>query len=562
MKSAQVGATEAGNNWLGYIIHIAPGATLMVVPTDEMMRNNSNVRIDPMIAASPALRSRIGKGKKDGNTTSRKKFPGGFHIYCGAGSPVGLSSLPIENLFFDETDRYPINVGKEGSAISLGKARTTTYEDTRKIFYVSTPTIDGVSSIQKEFNNSDQCYCHVPCPHCGLMQRLMFKQLKWKDNDPATTYYECEGCDVPLKENDKRWMLEVEEVNGRSVMKRAKWIAANPGFKNKRRRGFHINALYSLLGYKWTNCVQDWMDAQGDDLKMCTWTNTVEGECWKEVVDVPDWNMLYNRRESYKLNTPNKDVAVITAGVDIQKNRIEVEIVGWCKNKESYSIDYRVYYGDTADGEVWKNLDKIVNEVWIREDGIVMPMRIMCVDSGAYTNLVYEWCRKYDTSKVIPIKGRQKLDTVLGPPKAIDLAHDGKPIGTFKCWGVGTDICKGELYGWLRAVKKGEEPTPTGYCHFPQYGEAYFKMLTAEQKVIKVNNKGYRVYEWSLPSHARNEALDCRVYARAAMFSLGCDRWKDHDWEVMRLSYLPKTPPPSETSSKSGSAFLDGKSIW
>lgn len=558
MKSAQVGATEAGNNWLGYIIHIAPGAFLMVVPTDEMMRNNSNIRIDPMIKATPVLRKRIGKSKsKDGNTTSRKKFPGGFSIFCGANSPVGLSSVPIEKLFFDETDRYPTNVGKEGSALSLGRARTNTYVATRKIFYVSTPTIDGVSAIQKEFNNSDQRHYHVPCPYCGLFQNLVWEQIKWEDDKPETAKYQCIGCDKLIEEKHKHWMLDPV---------RAHFVAHNPSFRNKRRIGFHANALYSMLGYKWENAVQEYIDAKGDDLKMCAWTNTVLGLVWREVVDVPDWKNLYARRLHYKVNKPPKDVAVITAGADVQANRIEVEIVGWCANKESYSIDYRVLWGDTSSADVWRQLAAVIDEVWIREDGAALPMRLMCVDASAFTDTVYEFCRQYDTSRVIPIKGKDTLDVVIKSPIAVDVAKDGKAIGKLKVWRVGTNLCKGELYGWLRQTKIIGEPTPTGYCNFPvdgRYAEAYFKMLTAEQKQIAINTKGYREYKWVLPSHARNEALDCRIYARAATYVLGCDRWKSVDWEIMRTSYLPKSAPtPKEQQAKKGSGFLNGGSIW
>lgn len=557
MKSAQVGATEAGNNWLGYIIHISPGAMLMVVPTDEMMRNNSNIRIDPMINSSPVLRSRIGKVKaRDGNTTSRKKFPGGFGLFCGANSPVGLSSVPIKYLFFDETDRYPTNVGKEGSALSLGRARTITYAKSgRKIFYVSTPTIDGISAIQKEFANSDQRRYHVPCPHCGVLQHLKWSRIEWVPDQPETAMYRCEGCEVLIDEKYKHWMLDPC---------RSDWIATNPSFRNKKRCGFHINALYSLLGYSWHNAVQEYIDALGDDLKMCTWTNTVLGEVWKEIVDVPDWKNLYARRMHYKMNQPPKDVAILTAGVDVQQNRIEVEIVGWCANKESYSVDYRVLYGDVYSEAPWKQLAKIVDETWIREDGAAMPLRLMCVDASAFADTVYEFCRHYDTGRVIPIKGKNDLDVVIKSPIAIDVsARDGKPIGKMKVWRVGTDLCKGELYGWLRQTKIDKETVPIGYCNFPQYPENYFKMLTAEQKQIAIDNKGYRQYKWILPSHARNEALDCRVYARAAMNVVGCDRWKQVDWDIMRASYIPKSEPtPSEKAKNKGSGFLDGGTIW
>lgn len=562
MKGAQIGATEIGNNWIGYTIHIAPAATLMVMPTDETVIKNSKIRIAPMINATPVLRNRINssKSKEGGNTLKEKEFPGGVLIMTGAGSPTALRSLPIKKLMLDEIDGYELNVGKEGSPIQLAIARTNTYiESGRKIFYISTPTIDGMSAIQKEYNNSDRRKFFVPCPHCGLMQTIEFENIKWEDGKPETAKLQCQGC---MDEKTGKPKLIDERYKIRMLSK-GQWIATNPDFADtKTRRGYHLSALYSPLGYKWSQAVKEYLAAQGDDLKMCTFVNTVLGDVWKETVDVPEWSSLYGRRRNYKFNVPPEQVALITVGVDVQKDRLELEIVGWCNNKVSYSLDYRVIPGDTDGEEVWAKLERVVNETWTRADGAVLPMRLMCVDSGFNTETVYKFCRKFDTNKVIPIKGRgEKFHAIVGRPQQVDVSRNGKPIGTMKVWGVGDAVVKSELYGFLRQVAIDGQPEPTGYCYFPMYDEHYFKMLVSEERRIVVNAKGYREYKWVLPSHKRNEALDCRVYARAAVNVLGVDRWNSEDWEIMRNSYLQPEDKPSE-QKRTGSAFLGGESIW
>lgn len=565
MKGAQIGATEVGNNWIGYIIHIAPAATLMVMPTDETVIKNSKIRIAPMINATPVLRKRINtsRSKDGGNTMKEKEFPGGVLIMTGAGSPTALRSLPIKNLMLDEIDGYEANVGKEGSPIQLAIARTNTYiESGRKIFYISTPTIDGISAIQKEYNNSDRRKYFIPCPHCGLMQTIEFDNIKWEDGKPETAKLQCKGC---MDEKTGKPML-IDERYKMRMLTQGQWQATNTDFTDtKNRRGYHLSALYSSLGYKWSQAVREYLAAQGDDLKMCTFVNTVLGEVWKEAVDVPEWSALYGRRQQYKKDKLHNSIALITCGVDVQKDRLELEIVGWCNNLVSRSIRYEVIWGDTDGDKVWEELSKFIDTTFEREDGSLLPLRMTCIDSGFNTETVYKFCRKYESNKVIAIKGRgEKFHAIIGRPQQIDVQRNGKPIGSMKVWGVGDAIIKSELYGFLRQVHIDGTNEPRGYCYFPMYyDEHYFKMLVSEERRIVVNTKGYREYKWVLPSHRRNEALDCRVYARAGVNVLGVDRWNEEDWEITRTSYpKPTDKPPTQEQTKSGSPFLGGESIW
>jgi len=558
MKGAQVGLTEAGNNWIGYTIDVSPCPFLAVQPTKDMAERNSKIRIQPMIEAAPILAAKIkpARSRDSGNTILKKEFPGGILVMTGANSASGLRSMPARNVFLDEVDAYPLDLDGEGSPIDLAKARTRTFPK-KKIFIISTPTIEGQSIIAAQFLETDQRYYFVPCPHCGGMQVLRFGQLRYTPGKYDKVTYECEHCGEQIQERFKTKMLAAGQ-----------WIATAPEKANYLKVGYHISSMYSPYGwYSWANAAQDYEDCKTDIPKLKTFVNTVLGETWKEEGDAPDWELLYNKRESYAQNTVHKDVAFLTAGVDIQKDRIELEIVGWAKGKQSYSIDYRVLLGNTS-GEntpVWQQLAEVLNETWQREDGAMLSIRMMAVDSGYNTSEVYAFCRKYDPSRVVPTKGQEAQSIMVSTPRAVDISRKGKAINGIKVRHVGISIIKSELYGWLRLQRNEDDSYPNGYCHFPQYEAHYFKGLTAEKLELK-KVRGFDKYMW-VKKYERNEPLDCRVYARAAANMLGMDNWKEEQWRKILLSIQPPTKKnnqitnpeitPTEKQRKRRSSFWD-----
>lgn len=540
IKGAQIGATEMGFNWMGYIIDVAPAPTMMVQPTESMAKRNSKMRFDPMVEATSRLRDKIkpARSRDADNTTLQKGFPGGVLVMTGANSAVGLRSMPVRFLMLDEVDGYPMDLDGEGSPVDLARARTRTFAR-RKIFILSTPTVDGVSVVDKEFKTTDQRYFFLPCPHCEAYQILKWENLKWEAGYPETVQYFCEECGCGIEERHKTWMLN-----------RGQMIATNPEARNPLKVGFHVSSLYSPFGwYSWEQAARDWEDAEGDVTKQKTFVNTVLGLTWKEEGEAPPWENLYNRRELYVQNKPCKEVMFITVGVDVQKDRIELEVVGWCKKKRTYSIDFRVILGDTAKEEVWDELALVVSEQWEREDGYVLPMKLMAVDTGYNTQSVYAFCNRFDATRVIPVKGQQKQQTIVSPPKQVDITKGGKKVGKTKVWNVGVDILKSELYGWLRNEIKEDGTIPTGYCHFPQYDQHYFKGLTGEQLELQKNKKGYNEYVWK-KKYERNEPLDCRVYARAAAYVVGIDRFEDSEKWWSSLVRERVTKPSREERSK------------
>lgn len=542
MKGVQLGFTESGLNMVGAYIDLDPCAIMYVMPTIEMSKGISESRIDPMVENCDSLRRKIrpAKEKDSGNTKLKKQYPGGVLVLAGANSAASLRSRPVKVLVLDEVDGYPLNVDKEGSPISLAEKRTSTYGAQRKIYKLSTPTLYGQSVIEPEFEATDKRYYFVPCPHCGAIQHLQWVQMRWTPGNYDSVRYECEHCEEHIEERFKTQMLEA-----------GKWIATAPENAKKNKTGYHLNSLYSPLGWlSWSQIVEEWEKAQKDVNLLQVFVNTILGETWKEKGDAPEWEMLFNKREQYKPNVVPNEVVLLTMGVDVQGNRIEMEIVGWCEGKKSYSIDYRILEGDTSSSssEVWKALLAVVNETFVREDGNQMQIRLTCLDSGFNTQTVYNFCRDFGGSRVVPVKGNKNQPVISQNPTQVDTLKNGKRVGSVRLWNIGVGIVKSELYGWLKQNKSETGIAPDGYCYFPEYGPNYFKGLVSEQLQFRLV-KGYRVYEW-VKIFERNEPLDCRVYARAASHILGIDRWSSDRWAQEREYYSPQQQQHTNETDK------------
>lgn len=549
MKGAQVGATESGTNFIGYVMHISPAPAMFVQPTEEMVKRLSQGRIDPLIEMCPEVKARVAvnKSRDSKNTIMQKSFDGGVLLFAGANSAAGLRSVPIRFLILDEVDAYPKDLDDEGSPIELAIARTRTFPN-KKIYIVSTPTISGLSVIESEFLETDQNYYHVPCPYCGGMQPLTFSQLKWDEGRPKTAKYECIHCGARIEERHKVEMFAHGE-----------WVASKPEKSNPDTIGFHLNSLYSPFGWQsWGEIAADFVKAKDNQSRLKVFVNTTLGETWAERGEAPPFKNLFNRRESYRTNSVSDDVCFITAGVDVQRDRLELEIVGWCADKRSYSIDYRVIDGDTAGKKVWDELAEVVGERWERRDGAELPLQLMAVDSGYNTTHVYTFCRRFSGSRVIPTKGQDGQKMAVTPPKSVDVTKAGKRVGKTKLWNIGVSLLKGELYSDLRLEKDSDGNPPPGYCHFPEYDEHYFRGLTAEEQVVKIV-RGYRHTVW-VKKYERNEPLDCRIYARAAATILGLDRLPPE--KLAALGGLSTKAEPSKSAKPKGERKRRRSSFW
>jgi phage terminase large subunit GpA-like protein len=318
------------------------------------------------------------------------------------------------------------------------------------------------------------------------------------------------------------------------MLAQGEWRPENPEADPK-IRSYHLSSLYSPVGwYSWADAARDFTRAKSTPEKLRAFVNTVLGQTWKEKGEAPEWEKLYRRREAYEIGTVPPGVVFLTAGADIQKDRIEVEVVGWGYGKESWSIAYYVLPGDTSspDNPVWSELARLLEKQFPDQNKAMHPIRMTAVDSGYNTQTVYNFVRRQNQARVIATKGQDSLPTAVGIPKAVDVSIKGKQIKRgLKLWSVGVSMLKSELYSLLNleAPLKASDNFPPGFCHFPEYPEDFFKMLTAEQLVVRYS-KGFRKYEWE-KLRERNEALDCRVLARASAAVFGIDRFTPAQWD-------------------------------
>ncbi|MDD3028830.1 MAG: phage terminase large subunit family protein [Alphaproteobacteria bacterium] len=540
MKGAQIGGTEAGNNWIGYVIHHAPGPMLAVQPTVEMAKRWSKQRVSALIDSTPVLRDKVkeARTRDSGNTIQSKEFPGGILVMTGANSAVGLRSMPVRYLFLDEVDAYDFDVDGEGDPVGLATQRTITFAN-RKIFLVSTPTIQGFSRIELEYDQSDKRRFWIPCPSCGEFQVLEEKRVQWEKDRPETASYYCALCGNGIPSHAKFWMNA-----------RGEWRAEEPG--NGKAAGFHLSGLYSPW-LSWQQIAERKIAAK-DDAAMKVYVNTIEARTWAESGEAPEWQRLYDRRESYRLGTVPAGGLFLTAGIDVQDDRLEAEIVAWGRERESWSVDYRVLQGRPSDREVWDALDCLLNEGFTHSSGVRLSIVKAAIDTGGhYTSQVYDWVRGKHGDRVLAIKGVRSLGAPIGLPSHSDVTTQGKRKRRgLLIWPVGSAFCKSELYGWLRKDKPTDErleagePHPVGFCHFPKYDEEYFRQLTAERLVTKKDSYGFPRREWH-KMRERNETLDCRVYARAAASAYGIDRFTDAVWKKLEMALGQVTEPQEPT---------------
>lgn len=527
--SAQSAKSEVLLNCIGFYASNDPGPIMAIQPNMKPMGESfSKDRVSPMFRDTPSLSNMFkDTGRRESNNTiSHKVFPGGHLTIAGANSPSSLASRPIRILLMDEVDRFEAT--KEGDAQKLAEKRTRTFHN-RKILKVSTPTYENFG-IDAEYDVCQQQWqWHLACLHCGEYQFPIFKFFQFDKENPEATTYSCGHCGAIHTHEDEF-----------KVKATGKWVCLrDSGDKSK---GFHFNQWASPFA-RWSETVTEFLNAKDDPQKLQTVINTAFAETWSEQGDSVDPDSLMGRRENY--DVAPADVLLLVAGVDVQDDRLEMEVVGYGEGEESWGIEYNTIWGDPGRPDVWRDLDAALQRDFKTEDGRRLNIAAACVDSGGHhTSAVYDFCSKRAGRRVFAIKG------MAGEGKPIVSASNtkryGRTGGNVRLFTVGVDTVKRIVMSRLN-IDDGP-----GSCHFPtRYDEEYFAQLTAEEIRTKYI-KGVPTQFW-YQTRKRNEALDIRVYALAALKLLN-PVWtalKDvRDNPVEKPKQKPKQSRPFATSWK------------
>lgn len=539
MSSAQVGKTTIIMCGIGYYIDYEPSTQMLVMPTIKDAEKFSKTRLAQMISDIPQLACKVAdpKVRNSNNTILLKSYPGGNIAVGGANSPSSLASDPRRIIWMDEVDRFPESAGTEGNPIKLAEKRATSYWN-KKHIKTSTPTIAGKSKIEDAYNKGSMEVWSVECPECGAWQPYSFKRV-----DFATVSMACEECGCLIPE--RSW----KESNH-------KWIAAHP--ERKKARSFRLNELASPF-VDWEEIIENFKDAKErlerfhDTEDMKVFINTVLGETWEEtaVVDnAVDEKILGGRGETYGADIP-EGVLLLTAAVDVQDNRFEVEIRGWAREYESWGIYKTEIYGDLIKEEPWNELESYLEQTLYFEDGRALNIAGFAIDTGGhFTNKTYKWIKKmkekgkkcygikgYAGKPDIPLLYKRTIVDIKEKRGGKDVVVDRTVINI-----IGVDSGKEDITNRLQIQEAGE-----GYCHFPAepgrgYDEEYYKGLTCEHKIDKKVN-GVIKKVWVKKSGARNEPLDLFNYNYAVEELIRPD-WNKLEEKIKRgVNYMKRSKP-------------------
>ena len=531
------------NNVLGRYAHLDPCAVMMIQPTIELAQDYSKSRISPMIRDTKVLsqvfyetKSEDGAKTRDGkNTILSKLFPGGRLIMCGANSPAGLASRPVRVLLADEVDRFPDSAGTEGDPVDLAAKRMTTFWN-RVMGLFSTPTNEGSSRIDVEYQTGTQEEWQHECPNCGEYHLIRHTEMECETEEHkdakgrkivvvSDVKWRCPDCGSTFSEDEMRKVPQ-------------KYISKNPAALHNGIRSFFVNGFTSPW-LTWNDIMREWLEAKGDPTREQVVMNTRFGESYAQQGAFEDYQQFIRRREKYGADLPD-GVLLLIGAVDTQDNRLEYEITGWGYGEECWGICKGVILGEPDNKATWDALDAVLDKVYRFKNGTGLKVARAFIDSGGhYTSKVYEYCEKNFSKQRFAIKG------TAGTP-GIPLNYKiGKASGSkIPLVMLGVDDGKQQVLNRLAIEEPGAK-----YFHFPLdeeflgtrgYDELYFKGIISEHKK-KVKRKGVIHEIWEPTAGVRNESLDLRVYNLACMNSI------HPDWD--RLAEVVKGGGHSTTTA-------------
>jgi len=567
MCCVQMMKTELMLNACFYYMYLEPSPMMYVAPKKELAEAWSKERFTKSLNAMPELRHLISSNRRDqGNTILQKQFPGGQLSIVSARNEDDLAMRACRIMLFDECDKYPSNVGAkkggeggEGDPIEVAWGRATTFGRSAKKITACSPTVENRSRIEKEYLAGSQGVFSQPCPSCGHL-----KELEWDDvvipvNKetgeylPDEAYIACSECGHKWTEQERLKSID----DGVYVHKRPERI---------RHRSYKASSFGSKF-IDVPSLARQFVKVMGDINGLKTFYNTRMARTWKEKGEQPDWQTLYDRREQYKIGVVPKGGLILSMGIDVQKNGIYWELVALGRRRITWSVDHGYEAGDIEEDSFREWIkSNLFDRRWRNEAGIEMEVSMINVDSGYKSNAVYSLVREYSQpNRVRAIKGDQdgRLMRNVGTPTPVDVDFNGKRFSRgLMLWPVGSGVLKDQFYNWLQLTKPTDEKLkaggkwPSGFCHFPEYEEEYFKQITAEEKFTKVNSKGFEVSEWR-KVRKDNHLLDCRNYASAGFSMLQVERLKDSDWDNLENKLTGKKI--EKENNKKDTVKINGK---
>lgn len=499
---SQTAKTDISHNCWGWVATHDPGPALISMQDRATGSETMNDRFIPMIKDTPSLR-RLRTKNSDDISLTRVRLKNGMVTYLAWGNSEGrAASKPIRYLFLSEVDLYPPHM------IKKLRARTGAFEGMYKVLEECTVSVED-GRIWSVKDQVQACYdLYVKCPYCGAMQIMDPANIQWapeiiepsqllRDED---AWYLCSENNCKWDDHDRDEAVRHHQLIARPGSKTDKpesaWVHLSPLVSpfNKFRRVAKAY-LTTLLEPTNENLIFYYNDCCGLPLPEDT-----EGELTGE-------KELYSRRENYGPEGAEWKIpmaaCVITADVDVQKNRLEAEAVAWGEGHQSFGVEYKVFFGDTSQDEVWGQLHDWAQESrYLHETGHELQIVRLGIDINYRTDQVSKFVKR--SRKYIAHRGSNIRGLPLVPRKPSKTRKYKVPF-----YELGTETGKDLLFSWI--ANEGHGPR---CCHWHKgYDFEYFRQLCAEKPKRQKNKKtGKQETVWVLrDGYQRNEPLDIRV---------------------------------------------------
>lgn len=556
--AAQTTKSTVIENILAYRIVHMPSPMIVAQPKIDAAEAWAKERFVPMVRSTPVLHARVRLGRSTDSTLRYKAFPGGFLFVASAQSATELASRSAPLVATDEADRMEAIPG-EGSPVEILDRRQAS-SDVGLHIITSTPRDAETTIIWPYLEAGTYELYHVPCPHCGQMQPLFWCNLRWDPGNPRGAHYVCGGAGGPVAGREASPVMEaylqsatadvdengqlhgcgavIDERAKADMLLRGEWRAINPSAEYP---SSHLHGLYSPFAKSnWGALASEFERARGKPADLQVVVNTRFAEVWRETADVLSATTLVERLESAEEGIVPHGVAALTVGGDVQANRIELDVWGWGAGLESWLIASIVCPGDPATepdqpGSVWALVDEVLARTFRHLSGQEVPISAALIDSGYSATQVYRYTHMRRGRRIYAAKGvgGEGLP-ILGKPS---LQGKNRTI----LYPIGVDAAKTEF---LKSQILEKNPGPA-FVHLPDWlSTEQCEQYVSEKRVSRIH-RGRIVREWRLKKEdLRNERLDCRNYARAALELLGPRLISALGDRAAELSKAIDAPPP------------------
>ncbi|WP_333683081.1 phage terminase large subunit family protein [Pontibaca methylaminivorans] len=516
LKSARVGATQLMVAGIGHFALNDPSPQLVVMPSESDCKMLLASIIEPTFAASPTLRNALSENVSGRDTMLSRHYPGGSLALVSGASPRNLRARTARVLWLDEVDGLDVSAGDEGDPVSLAIRRTMTYGTRRKIVMASTPVDEATSRIARAYGEGDSSIWELPCPHCGDFHELKWSMIQWPEGRPEDAYFVCPSCGCITQEAEKPAMIE-----------RGRWRATRPEVQGHHSYRLNTFGASILPTAAWGVLASEFLGAKRDPATLKTWVNTVAGEVWRDESDGMDDADLLSRLEPIGLDRLPPEVIALTAGVDVQHDRLELSTLGWTADDKPLVLAHETIWGDVFAPDLWLGLSDLLGRSFPHPRGGTLRYDATLIDSGdgQTSDLVYDFCRGRMAKRVFPSKG---VSGFREPPTRLGNVAGKKWV---RLQLVGVDSIKRRIMGLVKSGGLRLSDTLTA---------SWTEQLASERLRTRYR-KGVPILEWHRLGGRRAEALDCAVYGIAARSVVTIDT--ERRTGELSSQAAPKAPP-------------------